>query len=174
MDCRRFRKQFSDYADRNLDSGESDAARDHLAACAACRRFERAYRAGVAALRSIPEVEPTRDLGARIVNRVRRAPARPTGVSPNVLAGLVLAVALVGVALVGTPNGGNRFPGPRTTAAGPAGAFADDLRPTDLVTFRVAYDDVAPAMAPFTAVHAADTYAGVRVRFDIPAVWSGR
>jgi anti-sigma factor RsiW len=177
MDCREFRETFSDYVDAALDADAEACVRRHLAACSACRRFERAYRAGIAALQALPVLAPARDFGARVVNRARRAPARPMLAVPPALAASLAAVALVGGLVVDFRRHAPAL-GDAETAAVPAGQ-APESRPraverTDFVTVRVAQDDDISYKSPYASFQVTDSFSAVRVRFDVPAVWSGR
>lgn len=177
MDCREFRETFSDFVDAALDAKAAARVRGHLAACAACRRFERAYRAGVATLRAVPALVPPRGFGARVVNRVRRAPQASVFAGPPVLAASLAAVALVGalVADLARNEPGGRETVSTTTSAVPAPESppGEDER-TDFVTVRVAQDDDIPYGSPYPAFQVTDSFSAVRVRFEVAAVWSGR
>ena len=177
MDCREFRESFSDYVDAALDAEACPRVRRHLASCAACRRFERAYRAGVAALHALPVLAPPRDFGARVVNRVRRAGRRPVFAGPPALVTSLAAAALVGVLVadLGRDGRGERAPvaAPASTALLQESLPGEDPR-TDFITVRVAQDDDLPYGSPYPSYQATDTFSAVRVRFDVAAVWSGR
>ena len=177
MDCREFRENFSDYLDAALDADAGARVRGHLAVCGACRRFERAYRAGVAALQALPALAPPRDFGARVVNRARRAPAGPVFAGPPALAASLAAVALAGV-LVADLSRHEPARSDAMTTAGLADQVPESppraVERTDFVTVRVVQDDDLVYGSPYTSFQVTDSYSAVRVRFDVPAVWSGR
>lgn len=180
MDCRQFREVFSEYADGALDGAAASAAREHLAACLACRRVDRAYRAGVAALRALPALRPTRDLSARIVNRARRRPARSPWSTAPALAGSALAAAAIALIVLGPSNLGVDGASSATLADAPRSAEGTPRafdRPTDHITLRVEAE-AFPSMASYSAFSSSDSWSGpssdIRIRFDVPAIWSGR
>ena len=176
MDCREFREVFSDYVDGVLDGAREARALLHLSRCERCRRFERAYRSGLIALRELPSPTPSRDFGARVVNRVRHQPEPPYPAGAPALAGSLLALTIIGLFLL-APGGGRKSglepvavdvaPGFAAIPAEAAGIAAD------VITVRVVSDDdLSPD--PYPSLLSADPYVTTRIRFDVPAVWAGR
>ena len=98
MNCCEFREKHSDFADGLLPHGESSEADAHLAACAACRRFDAVLRAGLDALRSLPSVGVSRGFAHRLRQRLRGELAvRVPGVAHwSGAVGTLLLVATVG------------------------------------------------------------------------------
>ncbi len=177
MDCREFREIFSDYLDDLLDEADGDRVREHLAACTCCRRFERAYRAGVSALHGLPAIGPARDSGARILHRIRHQPAPPVFPGSYGFAGALLAMTFAGfllldlrerpaaVALDATDLAERPPEPPAFNADSGADLITVHLVRSDLDLYRS--DPYAPLLPP-------DPAGSSRIRFVVPAVWSGR
>jgi hypothetical protein len=176
MDCQEFRGTFSDFLDGAPGAADEIRFRRHLAACAPCRRFEAAYRTGVATLRDLDPPCPARAFSVRVLHRVRREPSLAILAGGYGLAGALLMVTLVG-ALVLDIRG-------REDTAAPSGLRLADTAPPpvaspdeglDLITVRVR-DAAAglPLGDPWAAVPAAGSDPTYRLRFEVPAVWSGR
>ena len=174
MDCPEFRSLFSDFVDGALGAADVARCRAHVAACAACRRLEAAYRAGVAALRDLDPPSPTRNLSVRILHRVRREPRIAILAGGYGLAAALLVATFVGVVAVDVRGHRQAVAGPlgADTAPGPEVAPAGGL---DLITVQVR--DI-PAYylptTPYVVVPATDADPAFPVRFEVPAVWSGR
>jgi len=177
MDCREFRETFSDYVDGLLAEADEVRGREHLGACACCRRFERGYRTGVRALQGLPTVSPSRDLSARILHRIRRQPALPVVAGSYGVAGALLAVTFAGI-LVLDLRGREAALAPDATVLVerlPASPTFDVDRGADLVTVRFVRDDGDLLRSdPYAPLPPPDPFASSRVRFVVPAVWSGR
>lgn len=177
MDCREFRDTFSDYLDGLLRSADEVRAREHLGACPDCRRFERAYRTGVSAFQGLPPVGPSRDFGVRLLHRIRGEPALPVFAGSYGFAGGLLAVTVAGFlvldlrerrtdAIPDAPQSAERAPVP-TTLIVDSGA--------DVITARVLRGDLDLLLSdPYTHLSRPEPSTAPRVRFDVPAVWSGR
>lgn len=177
MDCREFRDTFSDYLDGLLKTADEVRAREHLEACPECRRFERAYRTGVSAFQGLPPVGPSRDFGVRLVHRIRGEPAPPMFAGSYGFAGALLAVTVAGFLVLDlrerrtevvpdTLDLAERTPAPPT--------FVVDSG-ADVITVRVIRSDLdLPLSDPYTHLFWPEPSTAPRVRFDVPAVWSGR
>jgi len=175
MNCQAFHQTFSDYLDGVLDAADAVRVRRHLEACKSCRRIEAAYRAGVAALRDAEGLCPPRELSVRILHRVRRERRLPAlsgayGVAGTLLlATLVAAVAfdlkeLEEAAPSGEPLVAQATPAPPPTATG---RF-------DHITVRLR--DVSEMLLgdPYALISAIEPDPPLRIRVEVPAVWSGR
>lgn len=73
MDCTEFLHRYSDYDDSLLPPGELSEVRAHLAACAACARYDRVLRKGRMLARQLPAPEPSPDFEGRLGQRLRRS-----------------------------------------------------------------------------------------------------
>jgi hypothetical protein len=177
MDCREFRETFSDYVDGLLAEADEIRGREHLGGCVCCRRFEHGYRAGVRALQGIPTIGPSRDLRARILHRIRRQPALPIVAGSYGFAGALLAVTFAGL-LVLDLRGREATPAPDATVLVeqlPASPTFDVDSGADLITVRLVRDDSDLLQSdPYAPLSPPDPFASSRVRFVVPAVWSGR
>lgn len=191
MNCCEFREKYSDYADGLLTDGEAAEAGLHMAACAACRRFDAAFRVGVDALRSLPAVSMSRGFGSRLRARMRRevtvrlpVVAHWSGAMGTLL--LVAAVGVVGWDLANSRTGRHdTLPIGRTALAQPNAPLAAPapvpvaLSPRDDRTMYPA-DAFHPLQSvlvesTLTATAAqAPALAGDRPRFDLSVVWGGR
>jgi anti-sigma factor RsiW len=191
MDCCEFREKYSDYTDGLLTDGEAVEAGLHMAACAACRRFDAAFRAGVDALRSLPAVGTSPGFGSRLRARIRRevtvrlpVVAHWSGALGTLL--LVAAVGVVGWDLANSRTGRHdTLPIGRTALAMPNAPLAAPAQAPVTLSPR---DDSAiyPAVAfhPLQSVLVESTWAataapvptsaGDRPRFDLSVVWGGR
>ena len=110
MRCPEFLDHYTDFRD-GLITAPCDLRRfeRHLARCPACRRYDRALRQGVLALRAAALIEPSPDFRRRLEARLRQerrggrgspqVPAR-AGVA-GIAAALFVAAALALVALEG-------------------------------------------------------------------------
>ncbi len=180
MNCCEFREKYSDFADGLLTSQEHAEAGVHLAACAACRRFDAALRVGVDALRALPSVGMSRTFGVRLRRRLRgefavRVPvvARWSGAVGTLL--LVAAVGVIGWDQVESRAAHRE----RAVAAGrtPAPLAVRDQAP---VYLRPRF---TPAVPRFEAFHPLNSIlvveeawpaeVGDGTRLDVPAVWGG-
>ena len=98
MNCSEFLDGFSDYLDGVGEPAARDAIEGHLAACASCRAYERAYRQGRSLLASFPEVEINEDFHPRLQHRIyhledEEALARGAGSATS-------AAAILGIAII--------------------------------------------------------------------------
>jgi hypothetical protein len=177
MDCREFRETFSDYVDGLLAEADEVRGREHLGACACCRRFEHGYRAGVSVLKGLPAIGPPRDLGARILHRIRLQPALPVVAGSYGFAGALLAVTFVGF-LVLDLRGRHSVPAPDATALveRPQTSPTFDVdSEADLITVHFAHDDRdLRRPGPYAPLFSPDPFTASRVLIVVPAVWSGR
>jgi len=176
MDCRAFRDNFSDFLDGALGAADTVRCRRHLAACEACRRFDAAYRAGVAVLRELDPPCPARDFSVRVLHRVRREPHLPVLVGGYGLAAALLTITLIGVVTVDLRE--RQAPEtlvdarPAGVVPAPAAAAEDDL---DLITVRVHEAQVDPFSGdPYAVVPMIGAEPPSHYRFEVPAFWSGR
>jgi anti-sigma factor RsiW len=175
MDCREFRETYTDLLDGLL--GETDEIRfhEHLAACPRCRRFDQAYRLGVSALRGLPCPRTSRAFTARVLHAAR---TDPSGALPSFAAGFAgaaLVVALIGFLAVDLGVMGRRKPAASADFSDSTFAASAPDSAIDLITFRLrdaAYD--LPFWDPYAPVQARDANLSSRVRFAVPAVWTGR
>jgi anti-sigma factor RsiW len=176
MDCRAFRNHFSDLLDGALGPADTLRCRRHLEACEACRRFDAAYRAGVAALRQLDPPCPARDFSVRVLHRVRRERHLPILAGGYGLAAALLLITLVGVVTVDVRE---RRATETLADVPPAGVVREPPAGTtdglDLITVRVPEVPVDPfAGDPYAVVPAVGPEPPPRYRFEVPAVWSGR
>lgn len=178
MDCCEFREKYSDLADGLLDEADEQRARQHLARCAACRRFDQAFQRGVDALRGLPSVQVSRGFAERLRGRLRRELAvRALAVDPwSGAVGALLVVATVGVVAwdlvelrasrhtpVVAASAPPALPAPRTAAVTPPRDSSLYLR-----------DTFHPWNPALLVADTAGASRADRPRFDIPAVWGGR
>ena len=177
MDCRAFREVFSDYVDGVLDGAGTAGARAHLSSCERCRRFDRAYRLGLTALQGLPAPAPSRDFGARVVNSVRRRPEALYPSGAPAFAGSLLALTVAGLFLLSPAGYVKPAPEPRSAGSAPrltslpkeSARYAADVI---TVRFVSTYDDRAPD--PYPSILLDDQFVTTSVRFEVPAVWTGR
>jgi anti-sigma factor RsiW len=176
MDCREFRETYTDLLDGLL--GEADEIRfhEHVAVCSVCRRFDRAYRMGVAALKSAPHARSPRDFTARVLHAVRNDNEVPEPGFASGLAGAALVAALIGFLAVDV-----RLLDHRPAAA--SATFGDTVVAVDIPDSRT--DSVglllrdAALVPPFwnqpATAQVGDAYrASNGALFAVPAVWTGR
>ncbi len=184
MDCRAFRNSFSDYLDGALGAADEVRWRLHRDVCPACRRFEAAYRTGLATLRELDPPSPARDFSVRVLHRVRRERHLPILAGGYGLAAALLTVTLVGVVTVEVRE--HRAAAVRAAAAEHARAAeraalearrpapgAPDLEDLLTVQMRGAHADPF-AGDPYAAVPVTIPFPASRYRVEVPAVWSGR
>lgn len=175
MDCRLFRETFSDHLDGLLDEAAQAGVRAHLAVCPSCRRMERAYRTGVAALQGHARVQPPRAFAARVLHRVRLEPAQPSPVGAYGVAGALLAVAALGILALDVQDDRRLHPPAGLAMEAAAPPRAPDEDPLDVITLRLRDDLIdIPAAHPFLTGPGDDSPAVSRLHFEIPAVWPGR
>jgi len=174
MDCRSFREIFSDFLDGALDAAVEARCRRHVASCEACRRFDSAYRTGVSTLRGLDPLSPARDLSVRILHRVRREPKLALLAGGYGLAGALLLTTLIGLVALDIQERDQAGPAP-LVAAIPQEPVPQDDEALDLITVRVrdAAAYWSPA-TPYLAVPITGPDASSRLRFEVPAVWTGR
>jgi anti-sigma factor RsiW len=191
MNCCQFREKYSDYADGLLTDGEAVEAGLHMAACAACRRFDAAFRAGVDALRSLPAVGASPGFGSRLRARMRREVTvrLPVVANWSGAMGTLLLVAAVGVVAWDLANSRtgrhDTLPIGRTALAMPNAPLATPAQAPVAISPR---DDnatyPADAFHPLQSALIESTWAataaqvpalaGDRPGFDLSVVWGGR
>jgi anti-sigma factor RsiW len=178
MDCCEFREKYSDFADGLLEKEAELRARRHLSLCAACRRFDAAFRTGVRALRGLPSVDVSRSFEDRLGNRIRHELAvRTFAVDP--LSGAIAALlVMVTVGLVAWDLAELRS-ARRVASAPPATTPAHEVRiaaPAHrrLDTLQILGGDFHPFDPVLLVVDTNPPPAPSPARFDVPAVWGGR
>ncbi|HVO35092.1 MAG TPA: zf-HC2 domain-containing protein [Gemmatimonadales bacterium] len=178
MDCCEFREKYSDFADGLLEEEAELRARRHLGACAACRRFDSAFRRGVSALRDLPSVEVSRSFGERLRGQLRHElVVRALAVDP--LSGAIAALLVLVTVGVVTWDLAELHTARRATPAVTTSAAPPVAQPVTAVPqFRDTIQARPELLHPFDPVllisdtsPAADAGAA---RFDVPAVWGGR
>jgi anti-sigma factor RsiW len=182
MDCCEFREKYSDFADGLLTAAAEARARQHLVLCASCRRFDAALRAGLSALRELPQVSVSRSFGERLRRRLRwelavRMPVidRWSGAVGALL--LVVTVGFIAFDLMeGHGLGGARHAMPVLASSTPR--LGSHLQTVALIS---TVDTTIPPLDtphPFQPIMIeADTGSApypAHLRFDVPAVWGGR
>ena len=181
MDCCEFREKYSDFADGLLPGQEELRARQHVAGCGACRRFDAAFRTGVDALRGLSPVGVSRGFAERLKQQLQRelAVRVPAVHQWSGAVGALLIVATIG--FVGwdliESHGAGRAKHPAAAAwNGPR--VVTGVRATALTLRR---DTAALLLDAFHPLHPimiiADTHSALyedHLRFDVPAVWGGR
>ncbi len=184
MTCCEFREKYSDFADGLLASQESAEAGAHLLACAACRRFDAALRAGVDALRALPSVGVSRGFGPRLRQRLRGELAVhvPVVARWSGTVGTMLLVATVG--FIGWDLLDSR-PTHRHKAAWSAAVWSSTPMPLAETRPIASYPDPRRSSVDlrFDAFHPLNSIlvtedirpasTGGPPRFDLPAVWGG-
>ena len=177
MDCCEFREKYSDFADGLLADTDEHRFRLHLTACAACRRFDTAFRSGINALRGLPSVRVSRSFGERLRSRLRHELAvRALAMNPwSGAVGALLVLATVGViAWDLTEMRAVRQPLPVVAASLPPAALRVPPVTIPLDTaeiFRTGFHPFDPTLLVADTGRALDAN---QPRFDIPAVWGGR
>lgn len=101
--CADYRERLAAEAGGDLPPGERSALEAHLARCAACRTTLEELRRTVAAIRSLPPLEPPADLPDRILARIARSAeaAGPSRVSRLLHHPLVQAASLLLIGATG-------------------------------------------------------------------------
>jgi|GEM_PF-1099644 len=77
MNCSDFENQLGDYLDNLLSGSPLEAFEQHRRQCPLCAMLLENVRDSMVLLRQLPEVEPPRDLAARIIAATSEAPANP-------------------------------------------------------------------------------------------------
>lgn len=109
------RRRLSAYLEGDLGAREEAALESHLIECPACAAELRALRRAIELLRSLPAPEPSRDLGAAVIARLRAGEGQPRrsvlsawfpsgGETAGWLAPLALAVGVGAVLWLGQPG----------------------------------------------------------------------
>ena len=179
MDCCEFRETYSDFADGRLEDEAELRARQHLGQCAACRRFDAAFRTGVSALRGLPAVDVSGGFANQLQGRLRHElVVRSLGVSP--MSGAIAAMlVLVTIGFVTWDLAELRSArhAPAAVAARPTPPVAIHFPPPVQIQIDTAqiFGDIAHPFDP--VLLAADTSPEPEVaapRFDVLTVWGGR
>lgn len=184
MNCCEFREKYSDLADGLLPSRERAEAGAHLAACAACRRFDAALRAGLDALRTLPIIGVSRGFSLRLRQRMRGefAVRVPSVARWSGAVGTLLLVATVG--FVGWDVLESRA-AHRGRAAWSATTWSPSAMPLAATGATPVYSSPPRSFTDprFDAFHPLNSIlvteetqpvvGGDQVRFDLPAVWGG-
>lgn len=179
MNCCEFRENYSDFADGLLDEAAEIDARHHLAECAACHRFDAAFRTGVGMLREIPGVTPSRCFAENLIRKIRHEAlsATPALRRWSGAAGAMLIVTVIGI--IGWDYRGRGEEGTRPAAPGwrfPDGAPIWGIRSNSALRF--APDSAFYAGHPFRPVPLPTDTPSARyadqLRFESRAVWAGR
>ena len=184
MNCCEFREKYSDFADGLLTSGEDSEARGHLAACAACRRFDAALHAGLAALRSLPSLRVSRSFGVRLRQRLRGefAVRFPVAVRWSSAVATLLLVAAVGYVrwdlresremrrdlMARSVTGGNPAPVPLAV-----GVPLPVYRTSQVPVVSARFEPFHPMNSILIVERSRPIAMGGPARLDLPAVWGG-
>jgi hypothetical protein len=112
------RRRLSEYLEGDLPPGEESALEAHLRECDPCTAELRALRRAIDLLHSLPAPEPTRDLGAAVLDRLRAGEGAPARWSPaawfggaSPLGWLVPAAAALGIGVLSWfPDGAGQTP----------------------------------------------------------------
>jgi anti-sigma factor RsiW len=175
MDCSEFRNLFSDHVDGALGAADAARCRAHLAVCTECRRLEVAYRTGVRALRRLDPPSPARDLSVRILHRARREPRIATLTGAAGLAGALLLTSLVAVLVLDLREPSTADAPDIVVADTGAGTSTQTPGGLDLVTVELHDTPLyGPPPTPYVVLPAAGSESSMPLRFEVPAVWSGR
>jgi hypothetical protein len=100
MDCRDFHETYSELLDGLLSESDEVRLHEHAAACAECRRFDRAYRLGVSVLQDLPYPRSSRAFTARVLSSIRNDPTDRAPFAVPGLVGAALVAALIGILVV--------------------------------------------------------------------------
>ena len=180
MDCCEFREKHSDFTDGLLRESLAAQARQHLARCASCRRFDAALHTGLSALRQIPQVRVSPRFSERLRRRLRwelrvRIPVinQWSGAVGALL--VLVTVGFITFDLIEARSTGTAAPAVVATRVSPA---VVEVRPRVISRFTDSADPPLDALHPFEPIMVvADAEAETPpapLRFDVPAVWGGR
>lgn len=114
MNHARVRHRLSAYLEGELGVREESALESHLVECASCAAELRALRRAIELLHGLPAPEPTRDLGAAVIARLRAGEGKPRrlglswfpagGASAGWLAPFALAMGVGAILWLGQPG----------------------------------------------------------------------
>jgi len=175
MDCREFRETYTDLLDGLLGEADEIRVHEHVAACPRCRRFDQAYRLGVSALRGLPCPRLSRAFTVRVLHTVRTDTGSALPSFASGFAGATLVVALIGFLAIDLRVLEHRGPAASAHFTDTTLAVAPPDSGIDLITFRLrdaAYDP--PFWDPYAPLQVRDANLSSRVRFAVPAAWTGR
>jgi len=127
------RRRLSAYLEGDLGAREEASLESHLVECTACAAELRALRRAIELLRSLPAPEPSRDLGAAVIARLKAGEGQPrrgllsswfpaAGETAGWLAPFALAVGVGAVLWLGEPSGTPELPWEEITGLGKGGA----------------------------------------------------
>jgi anti-sigma factor RsiW len=174
MDCHDFHETYSELLDGLLQEADEIRCREHLAACCWCRRFDQAYRFGVAQLKELPCPRSSRAFTARVLNSVRSDPGGRIPSMASGFAGAALVAALIGFLAIDLRvlehlGSGARAWSPDTTlaAAPDSGLDRASVRPWDAGL-------VPPLWYPSTTIPVRDAGWPSGALIAVPAAWAGR
>lgn len=167
--CRWFVDSYSDYRDRCLDPDDQVRAKAHLAACSACRRYDRVIRTGVSVLRA----EAPRPSGRKLaVGTLRDRAWAMDREEAMALGGAGSGITTAGVVLVALLLGGFAWlplflQGAPEVEIAPVAAVAPGSEPAPAYS----WGDLAPALlslrSPAGFSRSAPGYPTVRVRVPL-------
>jgi anti-sigma factor RsiW len=127
MNCSQFHNRYSDFADGILDESAEVRFHVHMAECAACRRFDVAFRRGQGALQRLRPPAPSGDFDERLFARLQAERPEPEP-EERYLVGIACTVLIL--AVVGALGWEARtWIAPRGPGAPVAGRVADDGGP---------------------------------------------
>ncbi len=180
MDCCEFREKHSDFTDGLLAEDLAVQARQHLARCASCRRFDAALRTGLSALRQIPQVRVSPRFSERLRRRLRwelrvRIPVinHWSGAVGALL--VLVTVGFITFDLIEARGSGTGAPAVVATRVSPA---VVEVRPRVIARLADSAALRLDALHPFEPIMVvADTETDTlpaQLRLDVPAVWGGR
>lgn len=175
MDCREFRETYTDLVDGLLGEAGEIRFHEHLAVCRRCYQFDQAYRLGVSALRGLPCPGVSRDFVSRVLHTVRTDTGSGLPSFASGFAGAALVVALIGFLALDLRMLEHRGPATSALVTDTMLALSPSDSVIDLTTFRLrdaAYDP--PFWDAYAPIQARDANLSSRVRFAVPAVWTGR
>ena len=108
MDCRQFLENHTSYVDLHCSAIEEREFQQHVASCPKCARHDTMVRRSLLLVKSLPTIQPSPDVRARLDERLRSVQPeltpprfRPSYTVAAVAAGLVIAVTLAGTTMRG-------------------------------------------------------------------------
>jgi hypothetical protein len=117
MNCREFKSKHVGYVDDVLCAADMAEMQQHVRRCARCSTLDIRIRRSLMVVRNLPQIQPSRDFYARLIERLERVPAPPASQPfSSIAANLVVVTAALAAAVYFAMAVGVRRSPPRATA----------------------------------------------------------
>jgi hypothetical protein len=99
MNCREFKSKHVGFIDDVLCATDMATMRQHVRLCARCSTLDTRIRRSLLVVHNLPQIAPSPDFYARLIERLRRTPAPSAPQSPGSIATTLVVTAALAAAM---------------------------------------------------------------------------